>query len=275
MTVNTNELATAATGISALALATGNKGLGTAAGLIGAGFAVANRLQKAGLFGGSESAPFGHIAEQATFADGSTDWRVKLSLPESFKGSLAMAPLTDMDAFVFPFTPQVNVTHTANYNPLATTHNNYNFLAYENSKVEQISITGEFYCETSVDAAYWVACVHYLKSATKMSFGSSADAGQPPPIVKLSGYGRYVFNDIPVVIKSFTLDLPKDVDYIACQPGITSGGLKTAGGDTYAPVKSTINVIVSPIYSRQQQRAFSLEKYINGDYLTEGETGYI
>jgi hypothetical protein len=275
MTVNTNDFATAATGVSALALATGNKGLATAAGVVGAGFAVFNRLQKAGLFGGSEGAPFGHIAEQATFADGSTDWRVKLSLPESFKGSLAMAPLVDMDSFVFPFTPQVNVTHTANYNPLNTTHNNYNFLAYENSKVEQISITGEFYCETSVDAAYWIACIHYLKSATKMSFGDSADAGQPPPIVKLSGYGRYVFNDIPVVIKSFTLDLPKDVDYIACQPGMRDATLRTAGADTYAPVKSTITVIVSPIYSRQQQRSFSLEKYVNGDYLTEGQTGYI
>ena len=33
--------------------------------------------------------------------------------------------------------------------------------------------------------------------------------------VKLNGYGDYVFNNVPVVITTFTVDMPSEVDYIA------------------------------------------------------------
>jgi hypothetical protein len=132
-------------------------------------------------------------------------------------------------SLVFPFTPQINVTHSATYNSLDTTHNNYAFMAYDHSRVEQISITADFYCENSVDAAYWIAATHYLRSVTKMSFGDSTDAGQPPPVVRLNGYGAYVFNNVPVVVKTFTMDLPKDVDYISANVG----GKKTVEGISF------------------------------------------
>lgn len=275
-----NSFASTATGIAGIAAATGNSRIAKVAGAVALGAAAVNFF-KGPMFGASE-APLGHIPAEVTFAGGYTDWRVKLSLPTNnpaYKSSPILAPLVRAgDQLIFPFTPQVNVTHTASYNSLDTIHNNYAFLAYERSRVEQITITADFYCETSVDAAYWIAATHYLRSITKMSFGDSSDAGQPPPVVHLSGYGAYVFNNVPVVVKSFTMDLPKDVDYISANIGGTTtmeGMSFEVNNTSYAPVKSTMTIQLMPIYSREQQRRFSLDAFINGTYLGNDTTGFI
>jgi hypothetical protein len=272
-----NSFASTATAISGIAAATGNAKLAKVAGAVAVGSVLVNAF-RGPMFGGSE-APLGHIPGEVSFASSETDWRVKLSIPTNnpaYLTSPLLQPLVDSgNSLVFPFTPQVNVTHSATYNSLDTTHNNYAFMAYEHSRVEQITITADFYCETSVDAAYWVAATHYLRSITKMSFGDSVDAGQPPPVVKLSGYGAYVFNSVPVVVKTFTMDLPKDVDYISASVGgyqdpLDFGNAFVGGKTSYAPVKSTITIQLMPIYSRTQQRRFSLDAFVDGVYLGNG-----
>ena len=45
---------------------------------------------------------------------------------------------------VFPYTPQLQVTHAANYTPQKLTHNNYTQYFYDNSEVQAISISAEF-----------------------------------------------------------------------------------------------------------------------------------
>ena len=267
--------------LSAAALLTGNKKAAAAFGTIAA---VGSTIRKiaSGLSGVSDLQFNPKV--QATWAEGNKDWRVRLSLPsgDAYSSSPLLSPLYEagLNALIFPYTPTVTMTHTANYNSLDVTHSNYPFLSYQNSKVEQITITGTFYCETGVDAAYWVAAVHYLRSVTKMAFGDSGgDTGQPPPVVKLNGYGDYVFNNLPVVVKSFTLDLPNDVDYIQARVDATEGlpepdQIKTA----YAPAKSTITVVLLPVYSRTQQRQFNLNDFVTGEYVlgtTDTTTGFI
>lgn len=284
MPTNLDAFATTGGALTALAAASGNS---KAAATIGTITAVGSIIRKlnAGLSGGSEL-PLGQVRSNATWSNGTKDWRVKLSLPTSpsYTTGTILDPLkASGNALIFPFTPQINMTHTASYNTLDPVHSNYPFLSYQNSKLEQISITGDFYCETSVDARYWVAAVHYLRSVTKMSFGSTSDAGQPPPVVKLNGYGDFVFNDVPVVVKSFTLDLPKDVDYISTGLGFNDeiDGAIAADKIGYAPVKSTIQIVVSPVYSRTQVRKFTLDSFVRGDYIlgnnsqTIGSPGFI
>lgn len=287
MPSNQNSFASIATGLTGLGLATGNKKLAAVGGALAAGaslFKSVQRLANAGL-----NMPLQHQPAEATFASGGTDWRVKLSLPQGSSAfNAAMADETSLlyplvrsgYSLIFPFTPQINLTHSATYNTLDPVHSNYPFMAYQNSKVEQISISGDFYCENSVDAEYWVAAVHYLRSLTKMAFGGdSSDAGQPPPVVKLNGYGAFVFNNVPVIVKSFTVDLPKDVDYIATYQGGTQdveGASFDVNLASYAPVKSTLNVVLVPIYSREQVRQFSLDSFVRGDYvLKTDQTGFI
>jgi hypothetical protein len=211
------------------------------------------------------------------------DWRVKLSLPSipEYSQSEMLAPLKDTDGLVFPYTPTVMISHTANYQNLSPMHNNYPFLAYENSRIDNINISGEFYCEDSVQARYWVAAMHYLRSVTKMFYGGEdANAGAPPPVVRLQGYGDYVFKNVPVVVTNFSLEMPNDVDYISTGLGqftydeFTGSAIPSSGGVSYAPVKSLISVQVQPLYSREQVRQFSLAKFVRGDYVKNGN-GFI
>lgn len=218
----------------------------------------------------------------ASFASNEIDWRVRLSVPESFLSSPLMQDLKSAKALIFPFTPLIQVTHTANYNALDTVHSNYQFLSYEQSRIDTINITADFYCEDAIGARYWVAAVHYLRSVTKMHYGETINAGSPPPVVKLSGYGDYVFNSVPVVVTSFNMDLPKDVDYIPTkltgQAGDATAGAEGANDKiSYAPVRSTFNIEVRPVYSREQVRKFSLDDFTEGKYLFDKNkrTGFI
>jgi hypothetical protein len=64
-----------------------------------------------------------------------------------------------------------------------------------------------------------------------MYTGDGESAGSPPPILSLNGYGDYVFKNVPVVITSFSIDLPADANYIATTIG-TAGfsGFGAASG---------------------------------------------
>ena len=250
-------------------------------GLGGRASTIASEIRKSSI-GITDTDTASTVKKSARFLDatGESDWRVKLSIPDNEIWDSAeeiLKPVKAAGAFIFPFTPTVNITHSAQYNSMDPVHSNYPFLAYQNSKVEQISITGDFYCQDSVEAEYWCSAVHYLRTVTKMAFGDSPDSGSPPPVVRLNGYGDYVLNNIPVVVRSFTVDLPKDVDYIST---IIGGGEETFfaahGVSGYAPVKSTITVVVQPVYSREQVRKFNLQDFANGNYLISGENnGFI
>lgn len=164
----------------------------------------------------SKGEPSGKIVNAAaTFSD--SDWRVRLSIPsiDSFQSSPILAPLRSAGAAVFPYTPTIRISNSANYDSTKPTHQNFAFQSYVNSQADSINITAPFYCEDSVQAAYWVAMVHYLRSVTKMFSGQDALAGNPPPILYFSAYGDFVFKNVPVVVTNVSIDLDASSDYIA------------------------------------------------------------
>lgn len=214
------------------------------------------------------------------------DWRVKLSIPniEPFKTAPMLANLQKTGGLVFPYTPTIIVAHSANYNTMAPTHTNYPYFAYQNSQVDQLVITGDFFVQNGIEAQYWVSALHYLRSMTKMFYGGEAETlGAPPPVVHLSGYGDFIFNKVPVIITQFTIDLPQDVDYIATghpqgvnevppnHPEAKQAATdKRANNIGWAPAQSLITVTVQPIYSRREVEQFSLNKYVKGGYVGDG-----
>lgn len=218
--------------------------------------------------------------------DTEKDWRLKLSLPSLFKQNATnetdlLAPLVKTNGLVFPYTPTVLVSQTANYQSIQPVHTNYPYYSYQNSQVDQMTITADFYVQNAAEARYWVACIHYLRSITKMNFGVDEDAGQPPPVVRLNGYGDYVFNNVPVIINSFQFDMPKDVDYISTSLGegtLQANGphqdIKSSGPTGWAPSTSIVTVAVTPQYSRTKQSSFSLNNFIKGGYMKSGD-GFI
>lgn len=190
------------------------------------------------------------------------DWRVRLSLPPDFGESQLLSPLVETNGLVFPYTPSITLQHNANYNPIKPTHSNYPFYGYQNSSIDSITITGDFIVETSTEALYWIGAIHYLRSVTKMAYGITPNIGSPPPIVRLNGYGDYVFKNVPVVVQSFSVDLQPDIDYIYCQ------GLGTKG--SYVPTRSSVYVGLVPMYSRRTVQQFSLQDFVNGAYINRG-----
>jgi hypothetical protein len=193
------------------------------------------------------------------------DWRVRLSIPQLYKSSPLLQPLLETNGFCFPYTPQIIMEHSATYNALTPTHSNYPFPAYSNSQVSAMTIIGEFLIENPKEGEYWVAAVHYLRSITKMAYGASSNQGSPPPVIKLNGYGDYVFKNVPVVVTMFTVDLPNDVDYM--QVGLGENG-------SWVPTRSQMSVTVQPIYSRKSVTEFSLDAFVNGSYVVNGK-GFI
>ena len=191
-----------------------------------------------------------------------SDWRVRLSIPPSFSSSSILAPLIRTNGLIWPYTPQIYVTHSAAYTPIKPIHSNYPFFAYQNSQVDSFSITGDFFVENSLEGQYWVAAVHFLRSVSKMAYGNTPDQGNPPPVLKLNGYGDYVFKNVPVVVTQFAVEMNQDVDYIYVE-GLGEGG-------TYAPTRSNIQVTVQPIYSRRAVESFSLRDFVNGGYIGKG-----
>lgn len=167
---------------------------------------------------------------RATFSGpgNADDWRVRLTIPNNFfAGSPVLAPLLNAGGLVFPYTPTLSINHTAAYDDVPITHQNYQFLAYQNSRANTITISGAFNVEDAVQAQYWIAAVHFLRSVTKMYTGDTEFQGSPPPILSLNGYGDYVFKNVPVVVTTFNMEMPADVNYIATTVG--AGGFSGFG----------------------------------------------
>ena len=149
------------------------------------------------------------------------DWRVRLRLAPNadylYKVSGnpgILAPLAATDGVIFPYTPTIETSYQAKYDSYDLTHSNYRGYFYKNSMVENISIKGTFTAQDTKEAQYLLAVIHFFKSVTKMFYGQDQQAGTPPPLVYLSGFGKYQFNESPCVVTNFGYSLPNDVDYI-------------------------------------------------------------
>ena len=188
---------------------------------------VGSRLAAAGLplageWGRTESA----LPSQSGSPSATKDWAVTITTPVFDKlmaGSPILKPLTQamgnsgksMSGIRFPVTPAVFMSHSASYDPREVIHNNYPYYAYQNSRVDQMTINGNFPVQTTKDGLQWLATVHFLRTVTKMYYGKGDNQGNPPPVCKLNGYGDFVFQNVSVIITNFTVDLRADVDYIA------------------------------------------------------------
>ena len=160
------------------------------------------------------------------------DWRFKLSLaPNStylYKAAALeqldagqvsaagiMQPLLYTDGVIFPYTPTISTAYRANYSTYDLTHSNYRGYFYQNSAVEEISLTGTFTAQDTTEANYLLAVIHFFRSVTKMFYGATDPMrGAPPPVCFWSGLGLYQFNYHPVLVSNFSYNLPNDVDYI-------------------------------------------------------------
>ena len=243
------------------------------------------------------------------YPNASNDWRVRISLPPGSNyfyndpNNTLLSPLvretgggtsavqgqvsnlfgsagSKRVGVVFPYTPQISITHTAKYSETEITHNNYKQYNYQSSEVGEITISADFTVQNVNDGQYLMAAIYFFRACTKMFFGTDPNAGNPPPIVYLNGYGQYYLPNVPCVVKSFQHTMPNDCDYIDVpEPAATNRGYNPQFqnyrlNSTRMPTTSTLALTLQPAYSRYaQSQGFSLRDFAAGALVNSMGTG--
>lgn len=257
---------------------------------------AAQRLFNSGLpMGGVKTFSADFSGQQVRADQSDSDWRVRISstnpvLYNNNDRNSILQPLYDTKGLVFPYTPSIIVTHVANYNIETPTHSNYAFNFYESSSLSEITVTGDFTAETPSEAAYVLAVLHFCRSATKMFYGQDANAGSPPPILHLDGYGTHMFPHVPVVMTNCQIIFEPDVDFIPVQsftrrqativnanefniqrritPGTANVQNIEQSATTMVPSKVTLAISLAPSYPKTRiSTEFSLQKFASGQLL--------
>lgn len=176
-----------------------------------------------------------------------------------------LAPLARTNGMVWLYKPAIQIQSAVDYETLGLTHSIQEIHAFSSNKAAQISVSGQFVVQDVDEAMYALAAIHFMKSVTKMSFGTAgptdADTGEslgtplgsPPPVLLLSGYGNMMMNDIPVIVTNFSLDMPADVDYISIPFGPGSG--------TKIPVSFSLLASLVVQQAPRDMRAFDLDSF--------------
>jgi hypothetical protein len=282
---------------------------------------AASRQQVSGLsFGGAALPASSTQSPNVQFGktdESGNDWRVRISINPNSKilywdptatGNVPglLAPLRHTDGFIFPYVPNVTVTHTANYSSMNLTHSNYAQYFYESSSVASISISGNFTVQSLDEAKYFLAAVYFFRACTKMFYGLSGDfQGSPPPIVYLNGYGQHYLPNVPCVLTNFSHTMPDEVDYLevntpqsvstsAAQTtstgalgtiklpevrgtNATSSGVITQAVNTAfnrVPTASTFNLTLQPVISRTQAIDFNYSDFAKGGLISGKNNPY-
>lgn len=217
--------------------------------------------------------------EQAATAAGSgTDTRVRLRAlrgqAEQVYGPNSpdniLSPMHVSDGLLFPYTPTISVTQGTSYdggNQLV--HTNGSFETYTGTPSTTISISGKFSIQNQAEGRYALAVLHLLRTISKMHFGQSDPrAGLPPPMMMFSGYGNYVFNDLPVIVKSHSYTLDESADTVT---------INTAGGIARLPSLFSISLELQVQQTPMRMRTeFNLEAFRTGALMRNSNpTGWI
>lgn len=208
--------------------------------------------------------------------------------------------LRETNGMVWNVTPTISESRVVNYDVEQPVHTNSGFNNYKNTANATYTVQGTFYANSGKEAQYLLACMIFLRSMTMMDFGRiAADsqnpdfavAGAPPPILLFSAYGRYMFNDIPVIIKTVSFNFTDDVDYVqvpidsstsTINQSATSirkfyqnvraiGGSVTPENDVYVPQKIAISLQLeeqpTPDY---MTKTFNLNAFKRGELIRKG-----
>jgi hypothetical protein len=196
------------------------------------------------------------------------DGRVRLTPknPAFLANSTILQPLsqgTGTNGLMFPYTPSIQWTASTNYSTQSTTHANQDYRSYVNTPAISIIISGPFTAQNTTEATYLLGALHFLRTVTKMHFGTDDNGalGLPPPILLLNGYGKYVFNNLPVIIQSFNMEMNNNCNYMT---------VTVDGTVNQVPVLTNISVTCIVQTTPQFQRTFNWDQFANGTLMKSG-----
>lgn len=208
------------------------------------------------------------------------DWRARLRPKaggaDQFYSRLGnndylLKPIKDSGGLVWQYTPTLFLSGSAEYNQALAQGMNYPINTFINGRAPDLPVTADFTANDIYEARYLLAVMTFLRIASKAYYGDTAVAsgryGTPPPVLLFEYLGEHGFNEVPVVVTNYTMELPGDVDYVPVETGIGSDG----GEVTYVPTKSNITVNLTPTYTPHKlRRRFDLESLTNGRAYKDG-----
>jgi hypothetical protein len=155
-------------------------------------------------------------------------------------GGGLLEPLRATNGMVFPFQPTITYGQDVNYTAIDMVHTNQEFYAYTRTNAVKLSVSGQYTAQNQTEGIYSLACIHFLRTVTKMWFGQGARVGTPPPVLLFDAYGQYMFNQLPVIVTNFSVSLPNDVDYVAVDLSYVGLADRSRSGSVYRDLSSTV-----------------------------------
>jgi hypothetical protein len=179
-----------------------------------------------------------------------------------------LKPLKETNGMIWPYRPTINYQQEVSYTDVAMTHTNQEFYAYARTNAVKLTCDGEFSVQNQEEGKYVLACLHFLRTITKMYFGQGGNLGTPPPILLFDAYGQYMFNRLPVIVTSFAANMPKDVDYVPID--VSTLGTSFATPYVWLPSVFTISVSMTVQNTPAKLRQFDLDEFRKGSLLSGG-----
>lgn len=254
-----------------------------------------------GTIGGSISEnPPGSFSNTGFGIEPAPDWRTRLRPPskkiERYFGpkvaSNPMAILHETGGLIFPYTPGLSMDQAVEYTSQGMTQVNQDSYYFSKHASLELNFSGDWTVQSMREGAYALGCIHFLRTNTKMRFGVIGEnqvAGQPPPVFILDAGGSMLFNQVPVLIKSFNITFDKDVDYVRVGVGDyfnlqfpDAANADDAGnekitqnqGEAWIPTQFQMSIgLIIQQTPKKLRTEFDLEKFRNGDLLRSG--GYV
>jgi len=218
------------------------------------------------------------VEEDKTLAT-SYDWRARLRpkkggediFYQTMKGDgesqdYLLRPIKESGGMVWQYTPQIYLQGQTNYAQAHMQGMNYQINTFQNSTPPMLPISADFTANNIYEARYLLAIFTFLRICGKGTFGDQAvkneSYGRPPPVLLFEYLGDHMFNKVPVVMTSYNIQLPEEVDYVPVKVGDTV---------THVPTRTNIMVALEPTYTPQKlRRKFNLDTLTSGDAYRDG-----
>ena len=165
---------------------------------------------------------------------------------------------------MFPYTPTVSFTQGVNYTDMSLVHTNGDIQAYQRTPSVTIQIQGKFTVQNQPEAEYALAAIHFCRTVSKSYFGvqDGANAGLPPPMLLLDGYGTYMFNKLKCIMETHSWSFDEQMDMVP---------FRVAGGTVRLPPMFTLSISVKVQNTPFEMRTrFSLDKFRTGELMRGG-----
>jgi hypothetical protein len=199
--------------------------------------------------------------------------------------------LTNTRGVVWPFQPAISYQQEVEYSTTDLVHSIQEFLTYKTTKAAKFTVSGSWSVQTQKEGLYALACIRFFQTVTKMYFGGMPGSnveglqGTPPPVLLFDAYGQNMFNCLPVIVNSFSVTLPQDVDYYPVDlsnltttfsnlsseiAAVKLKNLSSSNNIAWLPVLFTIETNLVVQNTPQKLRQFDLDKFRTGQLIKQG-----